>query len=117
MESEGLRKLIKKYSPKDVIFTEHFYDAMNHRLYFNEEDVRHKIFELEKLRLFEDQSDKYKEPRFLLLYKISSQYDFAIVARINGGIRVITAFKRTIKPSDYNRKNASFFVYKKEGTS
>jgi hypothetical protein len=61
-----------------------------------------------------DYYEKYKEKRFLLIYNLSSKYDFAIVVIANSKLKVITAFKREIRTSDTNRKSSRRFIYKKE---
>ena len=105
---------ISKFKKEDILFSEHFESVMNEREYLDKSDITNKLFDSSSIKWIEDQSDRYKEPRFLLVYKQSGTYDFAIVVAMNGKIKVITAFRRKISLSDANRKRASFFTFKIE---
>ncbi len=111
---EEIEKILSKYTKEDIEFSLHFDKRTENRPYLNKEFVKNQIFDFKKLKWYEDQSEKHKEKRFLLVYKLSGVYDFAIVIVINDKLKVITAFKREIKTSDKNRRTARMFLYKKE---
>lgn len=111
---EYIKSFISRYTKDKVEFSNHFYEIMKIRTYLNEEYIKDRIFDLKNLKWYEDQYEKYKEKRFLLIYNLSSKYDFAIVVVANSKLKVITTFKREIRTSDTNRKSSRRFIYKKE---
>jgi hypothetical protein len=111
---EDIKNIISKYTKDKVEFSDHFDEIMKIRTYLNKEHIKDQIFDLKNIKWYEDQHEKYKEKRYLLVYYLSSKYDFAIVIVINGKLKVITAYKREIRISDRNRKVSRRFIYKKE---